>query len=66
MNKYSAGLENVTDNELVAAWNVLQFSQRMICDKSDLPERQEAIAIELKKRGICYEANKKISKISGK
>lgn len=62
MNKHSEELKSVTDNQLVAAWNILQFSLRMICDKTDLDADINAVSAELKVRGIPHFVGKKIIK----
>lgn len=53
-------LKDATNQEVVATWNVLQFSLRMICDKSDLQAKIDEVAAELERRGISFEAGKKI------
>ena len=56
-------LKDATDAQIVGAWNVLQFSERMICDKFGIKEKLEEISVELSRRKIPHETNKRIKHV---
>lgn len=52
--------KDLTNPELVAAWNILQFSLRTIGDKSDLPPKIAEVKAELTARGIPFQDGRRI------